>query len=186
MTPEEFDARIKNTARQIEHYREQKFPTMAGNIALRFVDGNFRAQGWQGHGFGHWKPNSRNGRILIRRGHLRAATYFTTQIGQATLKNSSPYAKVHNEGFKGTVSIKEHSRNRMAKGKFGTGSFTKKGKERQVTKTWKIGQTSVKAHTRQMNIPQRQFFQIRENDSPILNNAIDRNVARDLKTIITT
>jgi hypothetical protein len=32
------------------------FPAMAGEKGLRFVNGNFRAQGYQGMGFKKWDP----------------------------------------------------------------------------------------------------------------------------------
>ena len=186
MTPEEFNKKLAAKQKQVKQYAERQFPVMAGNTALRFVDGNFRAQGFQGRGFKRWKENARGGTILVSPGggSLRAATYVTFQIAMATLRNNMKYAKVHNEGFKGSVTVKAHSRNRMGKIKVGTGRFNKSGKERMITKTTKIGQSSVKAHTRQMNIAQRQFMPIRDNDSPTLVRAIERQVSKDLINIV--
>lgn len=184
MTPEEFSEEVRKKGAELRNYATNRFPTKAGNIALRFVNGNFRAQGFQGSTFKKWKANKRKSTILIKTGKLRAANYFTTQPGQATIINKMPYAKVHNEGFNGTVSVKAHSRNRYGKTKVGTGKFTKSGKERLKTMTMKIGQSTVKSHSRKVNLPQRQFAPTATSKSPVLNNAIIREVAKDINQIM--
>lgn len=185
MTPEEFAKALQTKAKEIERYTNTRYPSVAGNIALRFINGNFRAQGFQGQSFERWKKsNKKRGSTLVNKGHLRAANYYTTQPGQTTLKNSSPYAKIHNEGFNGTVTVKAHSRNKYSKAKKGTGKFTKKGKERMQTVTFKSGSSQVRAHQRKMDIPKRQFMPTRPDDSPVLNNAIERQIARDIKQLM--
>lgn len=185
MTPEELPKVLKAKAAAIENYANTRYPSVAGNIGLRFINGNFMAQGFQGQSFERWKKSRKpHGSTLIKSGALRAANYYTTQPGQTTLKNSLPYAKVHNEGFNGTVTIKAHSRNKYSKAKKGTGKFTKTGKERMQTVTYKSGSSQVRAHQRKMNIPKRQFMPTHPNDSPVLNNAVQRQVARDIKQIM--
>lgn len=185
MTPEEFPNVLKAKAKQIENYANTRYPSVAGNIALRFINGNFRAQGFQGQSFERWKKSRKpHGSTLVVSGALRAGNYYTTQPGQTTLKNNLPYAKAHNEGFNGTVTIKAHSRNKYSKAKKGTGKFTKTGKERMQTVTFKSGSSQVRAHQRKMNIPKRQFMPTHPNDSPILNNAIIRQVARDINLMM--
>ena len=185
MSPEEFEKKLHITSKEIQNYANNRYPSVAGNIALRFVNGNFRAQGFQGQSFERWKKSNKNkGTTLVDKGHLRAATYYTTQPGQTTLKNNMPYAKPNNEGFEGTVTIKAHTRNRYSKTKVGTGKFTKKGKERMQTQTQKSGESRVKAHSRKIKIPKRQFMPTDSNDSPVLNNAITREVARDINKIM--
>lgn len=185
MTPEEFPKVLHAKAKEIQNYANNRYPSVAGNIALRFINGNFRAQGFQGQSFERWKKSRKpNGSTLVKTGALRAANYYTTQPGQTTLKNNMPYAKAHNEGFNGTVQIKAHSRNKYSKAKKGTGKFTKTGKERMQTVTFKSGSSQVRAHQRKMNIPKRQFMPTHSNDSPVLNNAIQRQVARDIKQIM--
>lgn len=185
MTPEEFTNALNTKAKEIQRYANTRYPSVAGNIALRFINGNFRAQGFQGQSFERWKKSRKpRGSTLVTTGALRAANYYTTQPGQTTLKNSMPYAKAHNEGFNGIVTIKAHSRNKYSKAKKGTGKFTKTGKERMQTVTYKSGSSQVKAHQRKMNIPKRQFMPTQPNDSHVLNNAIERQVARDIKQIM--
>ena len=185
MSPEEFEKKLKQKASELKNYANNRYPSVAGNIALRFINGNFRAQGFQGQSFERWKKSrKKQGTTLVGKGHLRAANHYTTQPGQVTLKNNMPYAKVHNEGFNGTVTVKAHSRNQYSKAKKGTGKFTKTGKERKQTVTYKSGESMVKAHQRKMNIPKRQFMPTNQNDSPVLNNAIMREVARDINKIM--
>lgn len=185
MSPEEFEKKLRQRAKEIQNYAMTRFPSTAGNIALRFINGNFRAQGFQGQSFERWKKSKgEKGTTLVDTGALRAANYYTTQPGQTTLKNNMPYAKAHNEGFEGTVTIKAHSRNKYSKAKKGTGKFTKTGKERMQTVTFKSGSSQVRAHQRKMNIKRRQFMPTHPNDSPVLNNAIQRQVAREIKQIM--
>jgi len=184
MTPLELSALIDRKARALKAYAMTQFPSKAGNIALRFVNGNFRAQGFQGTSFKKWKSKKKGGTILVKSGKLRAGTYYTTQPGQFTIKNDLPYAKVHNEGFKGQMSVKGHSRNKYSKTKVGTGKFTKTGKERTRTMTMKTGQSGVKGHSRTVNMPQRQFIPTTKSPSPVLNKAILREVVKDIDQIM--
>lgn len=181
MSPEEFERNLITKAKEVEKFANNYFPSMAGNVALRFINGNFRAGGFQGASFKKWK--SSKGTTLVKTGALRAANIYTTQQGQVTLKNNMPYAKVHNEGFKGTVAVKAHTRNVYATARVGTGVFTRTGRERTQTVTSKVGEKQVKAHTRKVDIEKRQFMPTNENDSPVLNNAIQRMVANQLEII---
>jgi phage gpG-like protein len=180
MSPEEFERVLQTKAREVQNYANSRFPSKAGDLTLRFINGNFRAGGFQGATFKKWKKSK--GTTLVKTGALRAATYYTTQNGQVTIKNNMPYAKIHNEEFKGTVSIKAHTRNKHRGDILKESYINKKG----ITATRKIKLTvaeGVKAHTRKMNIPQRQFMPTNQGDSPVLMNAIQREVARDLENI---
>jgi len=185
MTPEEFERNLNAKAAEIKNYAMTRFPSTAGNIALRFINGNFRAGGFQGQSFERWKKGAKKkGTTLVNSGAMRAANFYTTQPGQTTVKNNMPYAKAHNEGLEETVTIKAHTRNKYGKAKKGTGKLTKKGKERMQTVTFKTGESKVKSHSRKMKIPKRQFMPINENDSPVLNNAVQRQVARDINQLM--
>lgn len=184
MEPQEFEKLLRRKANELKVYTESYFPSRAGNIALRFVNGNFRAQGWQGTTFKRWKPNQRNKTILVKTGKMRAATYFTSQHGQFTLKNPMPYARKHNEGWRGTVNVAAHTRNVYRKTKVGTGKFTKTGKERKKNVNQKVGQRTVRAHERKVNIPRRQFIPTYSSRSSVLDNAILRMLARDINKIM--
>ena len=96
-----------------------------------------------------------------------------------TTRISAPYAKAHNEGFKGTVTqhVKPFTRNRYGKEKRGTGVFNvKTRKERTRTHTVVTGSVQVKGFTRRIkqNIPQRQFM----GNSPFLDRRIQAEQTR--------
>ena len=99
---------IKHSRRQaarIATYINDEAPAMVVRKTLRFIDGNFRAQGWQGATFQPWKDKASNagkkrpGRILIVTGRLRRGTnYSTNGRGEVRFYNNVPYAQVHNQG----------------------------------------------------------------------------------------
>lgn len=184
MSPQEFEKRLETKSKEIKQYALSRFPSTAGNIALRFINGNFRAGGFQGQSFERWKKSRKpQGTTLVKSGALRAANYYTTQPGQITLKNNMPYAKANNEGFEGTVEIKEHTRHKHRGDTLKQTYTTKSGKSRNRTIKLTIGE-KVKAHSRKMNIPKRQFMPTHPNDSPVLNKAVTRQVARDIQNIM--
>lgn len=184
MTPEEAEKLIQKRAQQIKNYTENILPTKQANLMIRFVNGNFRAQGWQGTYFKKWKSKKKPGTILIKSGRLRAGTTATVQQGQVTLQNKMPYASLHNEGFKGKVAIKGFTRNKYSKTKVGTGKLTKTGKERQKTVSYKSGESKVKSHSRRVNMPRRQFMPTEKRQSVKLNKSILKIIETDIKKIM--
>lgn len=184
MTPQEFQRQLAQKQEQLKRYVNYQFPNRAGRIAVRFVNGNFRAQGWQGTTFQKWKENARKGTILIKTGRGRRGTSFSTQPAQTRVYNDVQYMGVHNRGFSGTVSVGTHRRNLMGKQKMGTGRFSiKSRKERMKTVAVVKSVTTVKGHTRKMNIPKRKFMPESMQDSPVLANALRREITRSLNQI---
>ncbi|MDM1557072.1 phage virion morphogenesis protein [Chryseobacterium indologenes] len=169
----QFTSLLNKKSKELKNYTMTQFPSKAGKIAMRFVNNNFREQGYRGTTFKAWKPNKRGSTILIKTGKLRAATYYTTQPGQITIKNPMKYAKIHNEGFKGKIKVKAHSRNKYKKTRVGN-----------QTMTMKSGQGKVKAHDRNVNIPRRQFIPTEDSPSPTLYKNILRAAAKDIDKIM--
>lgn len=99
-----------------------------------------------------------------------------------TTKITAPYGKAHNEGFKGTVTVRAHGRHRYKKVK--EKYTTKKGNER--TRTSKqidssSGKIQVGTFRRKMNLPQRRFM----GNSPFLDRRIQKEITKQmLDTII--
>lgn len=101
---------------------------------LRFTEKSFDGNPWAPA-----KAPRKNGSLLVDSGKLLNGIK-PTYIGQdkviiSTGMNTEKYAQMHNEGFVGSVAVPAHTRH-----------------------TRKYGDVSVKAHTRQANIPQRQFM----------------------------
>jgi len=65
MNSKQFNLKLLRQQKELKAYVYNQFPGMAARKTLQFIDGNFRAQGWQGQTFQPWRKNSRNGTIHI-------------------------------------------------------------------------------------------------------------------------
>jgi phage gpG-like protein len=166
MTPEQFIQALNTKTVAFKRYMNDVWPKEAGAVSIRFINGNFRAQGWQGNSFQPWqalkKPRDK-GSILRKTGHLASSFYFNTHPGQAIVRTSVPYAKAHNEGFKGKVNVK--------------------ATVRRVKTVTGITEVPVKAFSRNMNLPKRQFMPHDMYNSPVFLNAIKRKTINGMKNI---
>jgi phage gpG-like protein len=136
-----------------------------GEESLKFFNKSFTKQGWEDVALDKWKkrknPKPKHP-ILVKSGTLkRSIAILKTTSYTIVLGTNVPYAKIHNEGFDGSESVKAHSRTRNIKatirggGVFINGKFSK-GKSKRIKIIGATGQ--VKAHTRHMVMPQRQFM----------------------------
>src|SRR5579859_2249181 len=99
-------------AKAFEYYFNGPGPLMVVRETLRFIQINFEKQGWQGASFVPWKANKKGlVPILHRSGDLQGGFNYTLQgNGDVLFYNNIPYARAHNEGFKGQVTVPAHSR----------------------------------------------------------------------------
>jgi len=166
MTPEEFNQNLFQKTQQFKAYVAGNWPKAMGGIAIRFINGNFRAQGWQGSTFQPWAPLKKprvGGSILRLTGHLNDSIFFNVQPGRVVVRTYTPYAKAHNEGYEGPTNVKAHTRTiNTAKG---------------------VKTIAIKAFTKQMRLPKRQFMPMDVNDSPVLYEALKKETIRGLKGI---
>lgn len=186
MNPAEFIQGLKKVQAQFKEYQNGIFPTRAGEHALRFIDSNFAAQGWRGAAFSPWKPVKRQGLILVKTGRLRRGNSFTVTPGIAHVKNNVPYAAAQNNGFTGIVSVRAHTRRNLEGKKVATGKLSKSGIAKVQTIHTVKSEITVKAHTRKMNLPARQFMPRSLQDSPVFENIIVKEIASSWKKILTT
>jgi phage gpG-like protein len=175
-------------------YAKKQFPQMAGNKALLFIHKNFQTQGWNGDGTtkpwpkrkGSPAPNAKKRALLVKTGRLRASIHKNVQSFKATIYTDVPYAKVHNEGFFGTLDVAAHQRRRLGQVQEGTGRFNKNGKERMKKVTVELSRHDVDEHKRDVNIAQRQFMPESPTgaDAPALNKEIREQIIIDLQNIL--
>lgn len=173
---------FSNKAAQIRAYAENGFPQVAGKIALRFIDDNFRRQSWEGVPWKRRKPSAKRNRgraILVDTAKLRRGNRFRKASGTAIVFNDIPYAKAHNEGFRGNVRIPAHQRRLF--GRFKVSSV--KTRRTSLRRTEK-GITNVKAHARYMRLPRRQFAPTGKRPSAKLTSEIQRSVRLALLKIL--
>lgn len=113
-------------------------PHIMAETATEFFKHSFKIKSWNGAAWPPVKKTVRRGSLMVRSGKLVNSikpTEVTSERVVITAGSSKvPYAKVHNEGFNGIVDIPAYQR--KMKGKI----------------------TTVKAHTRRMNMPKRQFM----------------------------
>lgn len=169
-----------------------RLPDQAATIAVNFFKNRFVAQNWTDTHTQPWKRRKNRGKknkgraILTRTGTLRRGIRKgTVTPDYAVIENDVPYARVHNEGFRGTVNVKVHKRNRYrnVKTKEGTGIYSvKTRRERQRTRTTRetSGTHWVQSHKRRMNMPRRQFM----GPSAYLNRDIERMMAGQFMKVL--
>ena len=160
-----------------------RIPAIAGDLAVQFYKARFRAEGWYDTGFVKWQARSPKAKRNKGRGILTntARLRRSIRISKITATSVSvgtdvPYAKVHNEGFRGTVQVKAHKRGVFARKKTGTGKFTKSGKERMKSVSVLSGTVQVKAHSKKLHIPKRQYM----GESRYLNQIVMRRITTEI------
>lgn len=153
---------------------------------LRFIDGNFRASGWQGKSFERWKENRKRTTTLVKSGLLRRSFNASKSGDSIRFYTNVKYASIHNRGFSGNVQIAAHKRSKYSQSVImAVNDFTKSGRRKTKTITNKVGESNVVAHTRKVNVIQRQFAPIGDgSDSPVLIKSISRELERETLKIL--
>ncbi len=191
MDSTQFLRQSRRQAGRIASYINDLAPAMVVRKTLRFIDGNFRAQGWQGATFQPWKNKASNagkkrpGRILIVTGRLRRGVNYTTNgRGEVQFYNNVKYAKLHNQG--GTIHTTANVR-AFTRRRFYTDEASAPGARKAKMVKTHVGDSQVKAHTRQMKItmPQRQFMPYDNHTSPVLDNSVKRELEREIRKLLT-
>ena len=111
-----------------------------------------------------WKkrkdPNAL-GSLLVVTGSLRRSIQAKETPDGVRFTSNQPYATLHNEGGKGSVTVRQHTRK------------SKKGKS-----------YTVRQHNRAVNVPQRQFVGDGNDTQRIIKNVIDDNLEQYNQEII--
>jgi len=179
----DFIKQLNNAAKAME-----KIPVKAGAEAVRFFKNSWREQAWIDTRVEPWKKRRNKSKknkgrgILIQSGRLKRSIRVAYRSGSfIVIANDVPYARAHNEGFKGTVTVKAHKRKKYTEKKVGTGVYnirTRKERKKRVTEI--TGQISVKSHTRKMNLPKRQFM----GESHYLSKRFERIMLAELNKVL--
>lgn len=133
----------------------------AEGIAITQFKTNFVRQGYVSDmGFVRWKPRkvntkrSRGRAILVNSGRLKRGIRGASDLYTVRVANDVPYAKKHNEGFRGTEYVKAHKR--------------KRGKSR----------FNVRSHARKVNIIARPFMITNRPLIRTIEKMVDENLKR--------
>lgn len=148
-------------------------PIKVGDTAVLFTKQRFAQKNWIGNSVEYWRPRKKftrwgvtprnKGRaLLVDSGRLRRSVRIMNKTATSvTIGSDVPYAKAHNDGFRGAAqqTVSPHTR-RLKKG----------------------GTTTVKAHDRtiQQNIPRRRFI----GQSQYLTKQIERIISSEIMKAI--
>lgn len=170
-------AKLNNISAQINKQviaAIKSLPPVLGNEAVNWSKGNFTRQGYPGaDGFKKWAARKSDkkgiGRaIMVKSGRLKRGIRKLQVSGLVAYVGvvGVPYAKAHNEGLRDTVNIKEHRRAKSGTIRVSTGRSDKPFKNKKTT----VGYSTVRAHSRRINLPQRKFL----GASPVLASILRR------------
>lgn len=119
---------------------------------------NFREQGFFGRKWVATKVSKVNrrgaGSILIVTGAMRRSIRSMVHGMAVVFTSNLPYTALHNEGANFSVTVRAHSRTNRKTG----------------------NTTTVRSHTRQMNMPQRQFIGDHEKVQQALGDIVNKNL----------
>ena len=162
----------------------RKGNTIIGQEGVTFFKNSFRNQGFTRNTLVPWRRTmsgkgnthgKRSSGILIRSGKLMRSIFVSARsLTKITITAPMPYAQAHNEGFKGTVQVKAHSRRSYAKKKVEAVGKKRGHTVKEVKTTGK-----VRAHSRAMNIPRRQYM----GESPALDKILEKELTKLANTI---
>lgn len=166
-------------------------PRKAAQFAVNFSKQRFRDQAWVDNGTEPWKKRKpgwktesrkRQGRaVLVDTGRLRRSIrVIYVDEYRAVIGTDVPYARAHNDGFRGRVTQNVRTHMRQAKGG-GKKGRDEKGRYLKATpKT--AGTIRVSAYTRNIrqNIPRRRFI----GTSAILDKQLTRMMQAEIQNAI--
>lgn len=156
---------------------------VVANEAVNHFRLSFTKQSWASVPWKKRKNNVDPGRaILVGKGSgkLKRSIKDQGSSGYNVIVGSDmPYASAHNEGFKGTVTVGAHKRDKKRNIRVSSSSL-KTRKTSTRNSRIRTGEGDVIAHTRKMNLPKRQFM----GNSPFLNKKIDRAIINHLQIFL--
>jgi phage gpG-like protein len=170
------------------HKVRMALPPVIGTIAVNYFKDSFRRQGWRDRTLKAWEKrkagtkNNKGRAILVRSGRLRnSIRIVSADVNRIVVGSDVPYASAHNEGAQGQVQVRAFKRKRYARSTVhSTQVFSIKSHQGvKSTVTNVTGDYPVRSHTRNMNLPQRQFM----GDSYVMFLKIDKEVGNRIMTI---
>lgn len=164
----------------------KNLPQKVGAQVVLFTKQRFREQAWVDTTTQPWakrKPGAKRdkGRAILKdTGRLqRSVRVISVTPGSVVIGTDVPYAQAHNEGFRGLQNVRSHTRNRYQRVTSGTGIYSVKTRKERMQSSKQVvhgGEISVKAFTRHMNLPKRQFL----GNSQALNNQVKRLIISEI------
>ena len=109
MDIQEFTRWSLRKKKEVDDFLRSDMPVLAGNLAKRYIEEDFRKGGFTYYGFHRWPQTKRQqsggngassayGPLLSGRNHLSSSIEYTPGDGVVTVFTRAPYAGVHNWG----------------------------------------------------------------------------------------
>lgn len=194
MDAKNLTAAIIRAKQEILREVNDRLPRKVGVIASNHFRQNFRNSGFMDGGNRPWLTSKRQmengkdakyGTLLSRRNHLMMSITSIPGVGEVTIRNDVPYAKIHNEGGQFTThpTVTKKLR-KFAWYKYYSLAGIKKGQKPSSVppeaQVWKaIALTKKKQLSININMPKRQFI----GDSQELTAKIEAEIAASIKRI---
>lgn len=159
---------FQKAAKLLDEFAKGEAKTIIGVEAVNFFKSNFDVVGFQDKGTSKWKPVSEarrkqkpsGSKTLTDKGYLKGSIRWEPTATGVTIFTDEPYAQIHNEGGKITVTYTVSSHTRKTK----------------------YGPVQVSEHSRTVNteMPQRQFI----GESQTLVRILESKLATRIKAIL--
>ena len=170
--------RIQAKRAELTTFRDRRWPTRVGEMAISHFKKNFRDAGWNDGGLHPWKRTRRqemggkgayydNTPLLSGRDNLYGGFTYNIEPGRVVISNNVEYARIHNEGGSVTHRITPRMR-KYAWAKFFEETGIEKGDspEQRKQKEANAGERSAlwkrlaltPKQTSTVRIPQRRFM----------------------------
>lgn len=183
----EFNRRLSQKKQELDDLCRHKMPVLAGNIAKRHIEGDFRKGGFTNNGFHQWEKTKRQksgdssagaqyGPLLSGRNYLSTSIEYTPADCMVTVFTRAPYAGVHNWGgiLRPTVTTQMR--------KFAWAQhYREAGEDKKKDTFWKRLALTKKTKL-SIRIPRRQF--ISKEPGPELTKKINGKLDAEVQKII--
>ena len=178
---------IRQKQQQLSDLMRRRMPILAGNIAKRHIEDDFRRGGFTHNGFHKWKETKRQrgggssagaqyGPLLSGRNYLSGSIQYTPGDGQVTVFTRAPYAGIHNQGGETHPTVTPQMR------RFSWAQHYKEaGEDKKKDTFWKRLALTRKTKLT-ITIPQRQFMPSKP--GPELAKKINDKFDQEVKKII--
>ncbi|RGL13335.1 hypothetical protein [Bacteroides uniformis] len=174
-------------SKELEELRRHKMPVLAGNIAKRHIEEDFRRGGFTHNGFHKWKETKRQrtggssagsqyGPLLSGSPNLSRSIQYIPGDGQVTLFTRVPYAAIHNRGGETHPPVTPKMR-RFAWRQH----YLEAGDDKKKDTFWKRLALTKKTKLT-VKIPKRQFMPYKP--GPELNKKINDKFDKEVEKII--
>lgn len=187
MNIDEFNRRIRSNQKELDDLARRKMPVLAGNIAKRHIEEDFRLGGFTHNGFHRWKKTRRQlgggkdagsqyGPLLSGRNYLAGSIQYTPGDGMVSVFTRAPYAAVHNWGGTTRPTVTPKMR-RFAWAQH----YKEAGDDKKKDTFWKRLALTKKTKLNVV-IPQRQF--ISKEPGPELDKKVNDKLESEIRKII--